>query len=196
MRFMKRLIIYLAVAVATFSIGAATRLRLNLNHIFASRPSVASSPVPGPSEVAAQSVESKSLLELTCDYDPKEFNPRGVYYILGRKPKHFREFDCFELAVDHETARGVAVLETYSNRTGNSHYILSGSLTRQHLNIVAFATSDQNFDYRFDGHFLRSGVLSDAGRNEAVLRGTLVKSKQGVKIAECEVMFRIEYLGC
>jgi hypothetical protein len=53
-----------------------------------------------------------------------------------------------------------------------------------------------DFDYGFDGKFLKTGVLSDAGRNEPVLKGKLIKSKQGVKIAECEVRFRIEYLGC
>jgi hypothetical protein len=48
----------------------------------------------------------------------------------------------------------------------------------------------------FDGHFLRGGMVSNAGRNEAVLKGTLVKLKGGVKVAEDKVKFRVEYLGC
>ena len=43
---------------------------------------------------------------------------------------------------------------------------------------------------------MRRGVLSDAGKNRAGLTGKLSKSEKDVKIAECEVKFRVEYLGC
>lgn len=134
--------------------------------------------------------------DLICDYDPKEFNPRGDYYILGRKPKEFREFDSVELAVDHSRAAGVAVIQTYSNQMYNGHYIVSGSVTKERLTFHAVPFAEEDFEYRFDGNFLRRGVLSDASRNLAVLEGKLSKSKKGVTIAECEVKFRVEYLGC
>lgn len=194
---MKRLIIHLIVAVVTFSIGTTAELLLTVNHhtiaprLPAIRPSVI---IAG--ESPAQFSVTGSPLDLICDYDPEEFNPRGDYYILGRKPKHFREFDCLELAVDHSRASGVVVIQTYSNRTYNSQYVVSGLVTKKSLTFVAIPLSDADFEYSFDGDFLRGGVLSDAGRNEAVLKGNLIKSKRGVKIAECEVKFRVEYLGC
>lgn len=194
---MKRLIIHLIVAMATFSIGAATELLLKVKH----HPTAPGPPAITPSaahagELPAQFSSAAAPLDLVCDYDPGEFNPRGDYYILGRKPKHFREFDCLELAVDQNRASGVLVIQTYSNHMYNSHYAVSGSVTKRHLTFVATPLSEEDFEYSFKGDFLRSGVLSDAGRNVAVLKGNLTKSKRGVKIAECEVRFRIEYLGC
>lgn len=194
---MKRLIIHLIVAVVTFSIGTTAELLLTVNHhtitprLPAIRPSVVNA-----GESPAQFSVTVSPPDLICDYDPEEFNPRGDYYPLGRKPKHFREFDCLELAVDHSRASGVVVIQTYSNQTYNAQYAVSGSVTKKRLTFVAIPLSDQDFEYSFDGDFLRGGVLSDAGRNEVVLKGKLSKSKGGVKIAECDVRFRVEYLGC
>jgi hypothetical protein len=194
---MKRLIIHLIVAMVTFSIGAAAELLLTVNHhtvahrLPAIRPSAVSAV-----EAPAQFSVTVSPPDLICDYNPEEFNPRGDYYILGRKPKHFREFDCLELAVDHSMASGVVVVQTYSNQTYNGQYAVSGVVTKKSLTFVAIPFSEEDFEYSFDGDFLRGGVLSDAGRNEAVLKGKLSKSKGGVEIAECDVKFRVEYLGC
>jgi hypothetical protein len=51
-------------------------------------------------------------------------------------------------------------------------------------------------DALLDVDGLAMGVLSNAGKKMAVLKGGLKKSKGGVRIAEDEVKFRIEYLGC
>jgi hypothetical protein len=193
---MKRLITRVTVAMLTFSIGAASELLHTPRQFVFAEIEARKFSAANESALTAQVSAGQSTTELVCNYDPREFNPRGDYYILGRKPKHFREFDCLELAVDHSAPEGVAVIQTYSNGVANSYYAVSGSLSKRHLKIVALAVSDVDFDYGFDGNFLKRGVLSEAGRNEPVLRGTLVKSKQGVKIAECEVTFRIEYLGC
>lgn len=193
---MKRLIIHLIVAMVTFSIGTTAELLLTANHhTLAPRlPAIRPSAVNAGESPAQFSVTVSP--DLICDYDPGEFDPRGDYYILGRKPKHFREFDCLELAVDHSGASGVVVVQTYSNQTYNGQYAVSGLVTKKSLTFVAIPFSDQDFEYSFDGVFLRGGVLSAAGRNEAVLRGKLSKSKGGVKITECDVKFRVEYLGC
>jgi len=134
--------------------------------------------------------------DLIFDYNPKEFNPRGDYFIVGRRPKGFREFDCLELAVDHEKASGVIFIQSYENQTYSAHYAVSGLVTNKRLTFVVTPVSEDALEYRFDGYFLRGGVLSDAGKNRAVLKGRLSKSKGGVRIAEDEVKFRIEYLGC
>jgi len=187
---MKRFVIHLVVAIITFSAGAAGRL---LTRHTPHRETL-STLKPGASPGPLSGIPLPD--ELVCDYDVTKFNPRGDYFILGRKPKHFREFDSLELAVGQARAYGVAVLQTYSDGTYYSYYAVSGSITRNRLTIVAIPFSDGNFEYSFEGNFLRDGIVSDAGRNEAVLKGKLTKSKHGVRIAECEVRFRVEYLGC
>jgi hypothetical protein len=56
------------------------------------------------------------------------FNPRGDYYILGRKPKEFREFDCLELAVDeiNDRASRVVMIQTLTNQMYNAQYATKG----------------------------------------------------------------------
>jgi hypothetical protein len=144
--------------------------------------------------------------EFVLDYDPEEFDPRGTYFLLGKKPKDLREFDCFEMVVEGRDgkASGDATLytkyfgknEDYHITTGSGDYVLSGSVTKKRLAFVASSISEEDFEFRFDGHFLRGGGVSEAGRNEAVLKGRLTKLKDGVKVAEREVKFRVEYLGC
>ena len=194
---LKRLIINLTMAAATFAMSAATRTLLAPHdQISASGSAVTPPPASVPKQVAVLANYSTSPPDLACDYDPKEFNPRGGYYILGPKPKHFREFDCLELVVDHERAAGIAQVQTYWRGIYGGPYIVSGSVTKRRLALVAVPISEEDFEYRFEGTFLRDGVLSNARRNEAVLKGYLTKLKRGVKIAECEVRFRVEYLGC
>ena len=193
---MKRLIINLTMAAATFSVSAATHLLPAPNHQLSASGPPATPPASVSNQIATLSNYSTSPPELGCDYDPKEFNPRGDYFILGPKPKHFREFDCLELAIDRERAAGVADVQTYWRGVYGGPYLVSGSVTKRRLALVAVPISEEDFEYRFEGTFLRDGVLSNARKNEAVLKGYLTKLKRGVKIAECEVRFRIEYLGC
>ncbi len=205
---MKRLIVHLVVALITFFIGISVKLVLTESRL--------SSPDMNPQEVKplTQNVPEVSAVvnsvspvpEFVLGYDPEEFNPRGTYYILGRKPKDLREFDCFELVVEERDgiASGDATLYTkyfgknkdYHITTGNGDYTITGLLTKKRLAFVATPKSDEDFEFRFDGHFLRDGRVSDAGMNTAVLKGRLTKLKDGVKVAEREVKFRVDYLGC
>jgi len=195
---MKRLIIHLAIGTVTFLVGVAIALMFTAYTTNVPESEAAKS---APLNVSASPVQSSITLpapNLVFDYDPKEFNPRGDYYILGRKPKVFREFDCLELAVDEFNGRasGVVMIQTYVNHMYSAHYAVSGLVTKERLAFVATPVSEEDFEYRFDGYFLRAGVLSHLGKNRAVLKGKLTKSKRGVKIAESEIKFRVEYLGC
>jgi len=195
--FVQRFIINHIMATATFTVGAATSLLLAPNHqISASGPPVSPPSASVPKQLAALSNYSTSPPDLVCDYDPKEFNPRGVYYIIRPNRTHFREFKSLALSLDHERAVGTADVQTYWRGVYGGPYLVFGSITKQRLAFVAVPISEEDFEYRFDGDFLRDGVLSDAPRNAAVLKGHLTKLKRGVKIAECEVSFRVEYLGC
>lgn len=133
------------------------------------------------------------------DYDPTEFNPRGDYFIIGRKPKEFRDFDCLELAADEGydgKAIGHAMISTFDGAQYDGIYDVSGLVTKQRVSLVAKPESEEKVGYRFEGEFLRQGNLWRTGRSRAVLTGRLSKIKEGKTIAEAVVKFRIEYLGC
>ena len=133
------------------------------------------------------------------DYDSTEFNPRGDYYILGRKPKEFREFDCLELAVDDNTygqVRGQIMIQTYVDEMYAATYAISGRVDNKRIYLVTEPFSEEDVGYRFEGEFLRQGELWRARKSQAVLKGRLTKVKDGRTIAEAVVKFRIEYLGC
>ena len=198
---MRRFIFHLLVAISTFSVGfmaerAATLYRPPPPAHAGQKVEHFTPQAPGPP--APLSPAEPAAAELVFDYNPKEFDPRGSYYIVGRKPKDFREFDGFELAVSdyYGVAAGGGGLQTYSDETYNGGYSVTGLVTTKRLTFVATPASDNDYVYSFDGRFLREGMLADPYRSRVVLQGKLVKSKGCVKIAECEVKFRVEYLGC
>lgn len=205
---MKRLIIHLVVALMTFFIGVSVQLALPESRPSSpdTEPQEVKAPAQNAPEVSAAVNSTSPAPEFVLDYDPKEFHPRGTYYILGRTPKVFREFDCFELVVEERDGRasGKATLSTkyfgknkdYNIIAGNGDYTISGLLTKRRLAFVATPKSEEDFEFRFDGHFLRGGWVYAAGMNTAVVKGRLTKLKDGVKVAEREVKLRVEYLGC
>ena len=194
---MKRLIIHLVIGLVTFLVGVAVSKLTAYRHVTFTPIVREVAPVTQiVSELPEQFGITLPAPNLVFDYNPEEFNPRGDYFIVGRRPRGFREFDCLELAVEHERASGVIMIQSYENQTYNAHYAVSGLVTNKRLTFVATPVSEDGLEYSFDGYFLRGGVLSDAGKTRAVLKGRLSKSKGGARIAEDEVKFRIEYLGC
>jgi hypothetical protein len=191
----KQLITHVCLTIVIFSIISAAELfRSQKSRVILNQPAIH----PSTANTSQSSPQVKADVftpELICKYDPKEFNPRGVYYVLGRKPKKFGEFDCLELAVDHDRASGVALVQTYADQAYTSQDFI-GLVTNKTVKLIGIPATEGDFEYSFEGYFLRGGVVSDAGSNQPVLKGNLIKSKRGVKIAECEVKFRVEYLGC
>jgi hypothetical protein len=194
--------------LVTFSIGVSSKLVLTESRLPPpdTNPREAKPLTQYVPEASAVVNSASPAPEFVLDYDPDEFNPRGTYFLLGRKPRELREFDCFELVVEGRDgkASGDATLytkyfgknEDYHITTGSGDYVLSGSLTEERLTFVASPLSEEDFEFRFDGRLLRGGRVSEAGRNEAVIQGRLTKLKGGVKVVEREVKFRVEYLGC
>jgi len=91
-----------------------------------------------------------------------ETDPRGDYFIIGRKPKEFREFDCIELAVEYDDdgkVSGRTMISTYVNDQYGAIYGISGVVTEQRISLVAKPVSDEDVGYRFEGEFLRKGEL-------------------------------------
>jgi hypothetical protein len=187
---MKRTFCRLLVAIATFLIGTISQ------RVFESHETA--SPVPQ-SEWVRVALQPPQPAEpgVVFDYNSAEFNPRGDYLILGRKPKGFPEFDGLEIAVDEDKISGRVLISTssYDDEYG-AIYGISGVVTNQRISLVAKPSSEDAVDYRFDGEFLRQGELWRAGKFQPVLKGRLSKVKGGKTIAEAEIKFRIEYLGC
>jgi hypothetical protein len=197
---MRRLIFHFLVAIITFSTGiivmrVSTAYRRATNAPEVQKVELVRLVTP---ELFVPSTPTQPAAELTFDYHPKEFDPRGDYYIVGRKPKDFREFDSFELAVSdyYGMASGAGRLQIYSEQMYNGNYSVTGLVTKKRLTFTANPSSDEDYVYSFDGRFLKEGVLADPYRARVVLEGKLIKSKGCVKIAECNVKFRVEYLGC
>jgi hypothetical protein len=193
---MKRTLCRVLVAIATFLIGTTSHRVFDRHEV--------TSPVPQTEWVRVTFQDRDELPlrpqlaepDVVFDYDPTEFNPRGDYFILGRKPKEFREFDCLEIAVDEDKISGRLLITTNVASEYDVNYTISGVVTKQRISLVAKPWSDEEVGYRFEGEFLREGELWRAGKSQAVLKGRLSKIKGDETIAEAVVKFRIEYLGC
>jgi hypothetical protein len=196
---MKRLITYVLFSTITFSVGLISQSISKHKRIAQVQGRPGESTLKLASEPPTVVTTKMSVTpNVVWDYDPNSFNPRGIYYLIGPKPKAFREFECLELAVYPIDGKpvGSIMIETRPKDTYEDHDAVSGLVTEHGLIVATTAVSDTQFDYTFDGYFVRGGVLTVADRNTAVLEGQLTKSKNGVRIAVAKVRFRVEYLGC
>ena len=131
------------------------------------------------------------------DYDPETFNPYGVYYMLGPKPKEFAKFESIELGIYGDyTEPGYIRTFTTGIAYSDQADAVFALVTKDRLVFATTKTGESGVEYRFEGEFLRTNFHSVAGRNTPVLRGVLTRSKDGRKLAEATVSFRFEHLGC
>ena len=136
---------------------------------------------------------------LILDYDHKKFSVYGSFYIMGAKPKEFESFDSIEAMFSDPHAEGEQGDITVYTRDGNQFDSTPARFVVVTQRTLFFATDrvgEGDFEYRFDGEFLRTDFDAVAGKNKAVLRGTLTKMKNGRTVAQHEFSFRIEYMGC
>jgi len=197
---MRRLVTHLLVSAVTFVLGVtiSSPFKRQGARQFHSAQPIESTAIPITKPPAAIVHISTPESSIIWDYDVGRFNPRGDYFILGHKPKDFSEFDCLELAVypNDRKPEGQVMIQIVVNQTYEVQYAVSGLVTEHGLSFSTVSITDTQCDYAFDGYFLRTGVLSKAGKHEAVLEGQLTKSKNGVRLAAAKVRFRVEYLGC
>jgi hypothetical protein len=116
---------------------------------------------------------------------------------LGKKPKQFRDFEYLYIETyqgkdGHLT--GNAVIGSKSEKDFFYQSAVFLLVTEKRLVLVTEPTG-LGFEYRFDGEFLRGGVLADAGEGKAVISGRLTKTKNGRRIAERVVKFQVEQHG-
>ena len=131
------------------------------------------------------------------DYDPKSFYPDGFYYIIGKKPKEFRELDSFEMWFDPGNPQlpGSITVYVVTDTTASGQNAVFGFVSKRRLFFVT-QESAEGYSYRFDGEFLRTDTENVEGTNIVVIRGKLTKSHNGRTIVERVVSFRLERHSC
>lgn len=211
---MKRMILRVVVLLLTFVVGVAAYglfLRRALNDtrtpckvevvspdaLVARIESIASlRPIPPVAPLPAPTPKPHYIL----DYDPETFNPYGVYYMLGPKPKEFAKFESIELGIygDYTEPGYIRIYSqsVYKDDYNDEAEAVFALVTKDRLVFATSKNLEAGVEYRFEGEFLRTNFHSVAGRNTPVLRGVLTRSKDGRKLAEATVSFRFEHLGC
>ena len=131
------------------------------------------------------------------DYDRSKFNFFAAFSIMGPTPREFDDISVLEVAlspVDDDAY--ISVNTCTPGAACDSAPAVFALVTERRLFFVTSQQRISEVEYRFDGKFLRTDFDAVDGKNVAVLRGTLTKTKNGRTIAEHTFKFRFEHLGC
>jgi len=193
------LIIRLLVAVLTFSAG------WGLDRLLTSRPTqleratqhVSYEPIAAEAVIARPIPVSPPKPTLIFDYDIKKFWPVANYAFTGKRPKGLSWDDSFFINIWHwdETSHEYVWFSVFDER-GNTDLWASFALVTERRLFFVTQPTDEGFVYRFDGEFLRRGLIFDSAEGEVVLKGTVTKSKDDRTVAEWPVRFAVVHNGC
>ena len=206
---MRRFILWIAAILITFAIGVgADRLWW---HFFTASPAPATvepaaaevivpqrEVVYVPAPAPATPTPPPPQPHLILDYDPKGPSVWAAFYIMGPQPKEFADIDSIEAMLSPESPDYPGTISVFAHE-GNVYdeaEATFGLVTDRRIFFATGKRGDRDIEYRFDGEFLRKDFDAVAGKNKAVLRGTLTKMKNGRTIAQQEFTFRMEYMGC
>jgi hypothetical protein len=147
---------------------------------------------PPPTPVAVETPNA------VFDFNPDKFLPDGAYTMIEPAPKEFKQFSAFllEWTATTEGRSGYIWTTTTSNDSYDCQLAVFGLVTTKRVFWVSTQMFDGEFEYRFDGEFLRTDFETVANTNKPVVRGTLTKTKNGRKVAESVVSFSLEYDRC
>jgi hypothetical protein len=203
---MKRLVFYVGMMLVTFALGVGTNTLFSQQRINFNPPPIAETVSLAPVELLKEQVPPIPPVPaatpepiLVLDYDPERFTPWAVFYIMGRKPKAFADVDSLEVALSGHVEAGEGYIQVNTCTPDVACEPASATfalVTERRLFFVTTQLRNSEFEYRFDGQFLRTDFNAVEGKKIAVLRGTLTKTKHGRKIAEHTFNFRMEHLGC
>ena len=129
------------------------------------------------------------------DFAEEKFFPIGGYSLLGTAPKEFTEVASFVIDYSGEDTPYISVF-TKAGDDFEENVAIFGSVNERGVILVTGPNAKTGFQYFFDGKFLRKDLDQINGSDVAVLRGTLMKLKDGKKVAERVVSFGIQYDGC
>src|SRR6185436_18772108 len=118
--------------------------------------------------------------------------------IMGPAPEGFRDFECIALGLSgmHDDEDSDYIVVYGDNGTDEWTPANFALVTERYLYFTTEPSKEQGFQYRFEGEFLVKDFRPVEGKNRAVVRGTLTKSKNGRTLAEQTVTFRMQYMGC
>ena len=134
---------------------------------------------------------------LIFDYDPEKFWPVGDYAFTGKRPKGLSWDDSFFITIwQVDNSDDDYVRFSIFDDRGNTDLSASFALVTERRLFFVTQPSPEGFLYRFDGEFLRRGVIFDSAEGEVVLKGTLTKSKGDRTVAEWPVRFAVVHDGC
>jgi len=200
---MRRLLVHFLLMIITFAIGLGADWLFSERQVDCNRP-----PLENPVLVTPKVVESQPPAVLASpvatptpvlifDYDQSRFSPEGIYYINGEIPHGFEDFNGFDLSrgeIAGQPSNYIGV-QTLANNVYSGHPAVFALVTERRLFFIT-SRSEEGFEYRFDGEFLRKNVQSNAGKGVSVLRGKLTKIKDGREVAERLLNFHLEHDGC
>ena len=137
---------------------------------------------------------------LVLDYDLDKYARYGELHILGSAPEGFEDFYFIALSLGaggHVDYPGYIQVYTGSDDNWDSAAATFALVTDRLLYFTTEPSEEHGFEYRFEGEFLVKDFESVAGKNKAAVRGKLTKFRNGRKLAEQTLTFRMEYLeGC
>jgi hypothetical protein len=207
--FMRRFILWIAAILITFAIGVgADRLWW---YFLAAPPAPVAEPVavnsfepqtevvpayvPPPPPPAAPPPPKPTMI---LDYDPLSLSLYAAFYPMGPLPKEFADFDSFEAMLSPDSVEDPGTIAVYTRQGAQSYKAEAtfGLVSERRLFFATSKSEKGDFEYRFDGEFVRTDFDAVAGKNKAVLRGTLIRMKNGRTITQHEFTFRMEYMGC
>ena len=143
-------------------------------------------------------VETLQEGRIILAYNEEKFSPDGSYYIIGKTPKEFAEFEGFAIGYYEEnTGAGVGDISviTKAGETYENVPAIFGFVTERRVVFLTSPHLKTDIEYLFDGEFIGDD-LDALVSDKAVLRGTLTKRRLGRKLAEHVVSFRIELHEC
>ena len=129
------------------------------------------------------------LTHLNPNEQQKAFRPYGYYFIQGKKPKGFQNIDDIQYWLRSHESSGPDVSERLAgvNLVGGPRYRFA-TITVNRKSFLFVTRKVKGVHYSFSGRFLRTDFLNDELNEEkAVVRGTLVKYKNGVIVAQATV---------
>jgi hypothetical protein len=195
----KHLILRLLVALLTFSAGWGLDRLLTWrpNQLERATLNVSDKPIAAEAVIARPIPVSPPKPTLIFDYDTKKFEPLADYAFTGKRPKGLSWDDSFFIKIWHwdESSRDYVWFSVFDER-GNTDLWASFALVTERRLFFVTQPTDEGFVYRFDGEFLRRGVIFDSAEGEVVLKGTLTKSKDNRTLVEWPVKFKVVHQGC
>ena len=186
---MRRFILWIAALLITFVAGTVSNSVVR--HLRNAPPAPVA--VAKTESVPALAAPTPTPHALILDYDLEKYARYGTLYVMGPAPEGFSDFDSIDLSLgygghgDYPGAITVFSIDGYDSASANFAFV-----TERILYFVTEPGKKQGFEYRFEGEFLVKDFEAIAGKQQAAVRGTLTKFKDGRNIAEQTLTFRIE----